>query len=133
MASIIKHAKWQLTGHSKCQVNGLERAFEKWETELAHCRVTPQAVWPIVKFLTKTGEPKAPSAVHGLLSPILYPIDKANIIADCLENHLRAHDLCDCDHRRHMEAQVEALLATIDEDTPVNFWPYDVSKETQSL
>jgi hypothetical protein len=32
-----------------------------------------------------------------------------------------------------MEAQVEALLATADEDIPVNFQPCDVSKEIQSL
>jgi hypothetical protein len=28
-----------------------------------------------------------------------------------------------------VEAQVEALLAIIDEDIPVNFQPYDISKE----
>jgi hypothetical protein len=32
-----------------------------------------------------------------------------------------------------VEAQVEALLATIDADFPVNFQPCDVSKEIQSL
>jgi hypothetical protein len=41
--------------------------------------------------------------------------------------------MCDSDHRRHVEAQVEALLATVDEDIPVNFWPCDVSKEIHSL
>jgi hypothetical protein len=41
--------------------------------------------------------------------------------------------LCDCDHRRHVEAQVENLLATVDEYIPVNFRPCDVSKEMQSL
>jgi hypothetical protein len=77
--------------------------------------------------------PKAPSAIHGPLGPIFYPIDKANIIGDTLGSQFRAHDLCDCDHRRHMGAQVEALLATVDEDIPVNFRPCDVSKEIQSL
>jgi hypothetical protein len=57
------------------------------------------------------------------------PIDKANII----ENQFRAHDLCDCDPRRHVEALVEALLATVDEDIPLNFRLCDVSTETQSL
>jgi hypothetical protein len=56
-------------------------------------------------------------------------LDKANIITYCLENQFRAHDFCDCDHRRHVEAQVEALLATVDEDIPVNFRPCDFSKE----
>jgi hypothetical protein len=32
-----------------------------------------------------------------------------------------------------VEAQVEALLATADEDTSVNFRPCDVTKETQTL
>jgi hypothetical protein len=32
-----------------------------------------------------------------------------------------------------VEAQVEALLATADEGTSVNFRPYDISKEIQSL
>jgi hypothetical protein len=41
--------------------------------------------------------------------------------------------LCDYDHRPHVEAQVEALLVTVSEDIPVNFWPCDVSKEIQSL
>jgi hypothetical protein len=41
--------------------------------------------------------------------------------------------LCNCDHRRHMEAQVETLLGTIIEDSPVKFWPCDISEEIQSL
>jgi hypothetical protein len=41
--------------------------------------------------------------------------------------------LCDCDHRRHVEAQVEALLATAEEDISVNFRPCDIWKEIQSL
>jgi hypothetical protein len=77
----------------------------------------------------------APSAIRGPLGRIFYPIDKASIIADCLENQFRAHEsheLCDCDHRQRGEAQVEALLATVDEDTPVNILPCEVSKEIQS-
>jgi hypothetical protein len=81
------------------------------------------------------GWPKAPSAIHGPLGPIrvFYQIDKTNIIADCLGNQFGAHDLCDCDHKRHEKTQVEALLTTVDEDTPVNFRPFHVSKEIQSL
>jgi hypothetical protein len=100
---------------------------------LATCEVTPQAIWPVAKSLTKSGGPKASSAIHGPLGHIFYPIDKANIIADCLENQFTVHDLCDCDHRRRVEAKVEVLLATVDEDAPFNFRPCDVSKEIQSL
>jgi hypothetical protein len=45
--------------------------------------------------------------------------DTADIIADCLENQFRAYDLCDYNHRQHVEAQVEALLATVNEENPL--------------
>jgi hypothetical protein len=77
--------------------NSPEKALKRWETKLANCEVTPQAIWPIAKPLTNRSGPKAPSAVHGSFGPIFYPNDKANIIADCLENHFTAHGLCDCD------------------------------------
>jgi hypothetical protein len=74
-------------------------------------------MWPIGKSLIKIGGPKAPTAIHGPLGPIFYTIHKVNIIV-C---QFRVHDLCACDHRRHVEAQVEAQLAKINEDIPVNF------------
>jgi hypothetical protein len=104
-----------------------KRALEKWETKLTNCEVTPQAIWPIAESFLERGGPEAPSAIHGPLGPIFYPIDKANIVADCTENQFRAHDLCD--YRRHVEDQVEALLATVDEDIPHNFLRCDVSKK----
>jgi hypothetical protein len=110
-----------------------KRALERCETKLANCEVTPQAIWPIAKSLSKTGGPKTPSAFHGPLGPMFYRIDKANKVAHCLENQFRLHDLCDCDHRRYVEAQVEALMGTVNEDFPVNFRPCEVSKEIQSL
>jgi hypothetical protein len=74
---------------------------------------------------------KAPSAIHGPLSLVFYSIDKPNIIADCLENQFSEHDLSDCGHMQHVEAQVKSLLTTVDEDTPVNIQPCDVSKGIQ--
>jgi hypothetical protein len=109
-----------------------KRALERWETKLINCEVPSQAIWPIGKTLTKTGGPKAPSAIHCPFGPIFYPINKANIIAECTENQFKTHDLCYYDRRQHVEAQAEALLATADEDTSVNFQPCDISKETQS-
>jgi hypothetical protein len=100
-----------------------KRALERWETKLANCEVTPQALWPIAKSLSKRGVPKTPSAINGPLGPIFYPVDKANIIADSSETQFKAHDLCDCDHRQYVETQVEALLATVDEDAHVKFRP----------
>jgi hypothetical protein len=57
------------------------------------------------------------------------PVAKASVIADCLENQFRAHDLRDCDHRQCVEAEVGALMAAVDDDTLVTFRPSDVSKE----
>jgi hypothetical protein len=78
--------------------------------KLETCEVTPKAMWLIAKSLTKRSGPKAPSAFYGPLGPIFYPIDKANIIADSLENQFIAHDLRDCDHRLHVEAQVQPFV-----------------------
>jgi hypothetical protein len=74
------------------------------------------------------GWPKAPSAIHGPLRSTLYSTDKANLTLDCLVNQLTMHDLCDCAHRRHAKATVEAQLATVYEDASGNFQPSDVSK-----
>jgi hypothetical protein len=39
--------------------------LERWETKLVICEVTPKAIWPIAKSLTKKkGGPKAPFAIH---------------------------------------------------------------------
>jgi hypothetical protein len=98
--------------HSKYHENGLEKIIN-----LVNCEVTFQAIWPIAKSLIKRGGQKAPSTIHDPSGRIFYPVNKANIFTDCLENQFRAHDLCDCDHRQHVEAQVKALLATNNEDT----------------
>jgi hypothetical protein len=67
----------------------------------------------IAKFLTKWDVAKAASTIHGFLGFIVFPVNKASIIADRLEKQFAERDLCDSDHRRHVEAQVEGLLATI--------------------
>jgi hypothetical protein len=95
-----------------------KRAPESWEAKLANCEVAPQTIWPIAKSLKKSGGPKVPSAIHG---PIFYPKDKANMTENCLENQFRSHDLCDCDHRQYVSAQVGALLAAVTGDNPVKF------------
>jgi hypothetical protein len=46
----------------------------------------PQAIWPVAKSLTNRDGPRAPTAIHGPLGLKYYPVDKANAIADCLEN-----------------------------------------------
>jgi hypothetical protein len=79
-------------------------------------------MWPIAKSLTKRGGPKAPTAIHGPLGPAFYPNEKANVTANCLENLFTPHKLCDTDHERRVEAQVQALLTTVKKKTPqLNF------------
>jgi hypothetical protein len=48
-----------------------KRALERWDTELANCEVTLQAIWPIAKTFSKSCVPKTPSAIHGSLGPTL--------------------------------------------------------------
>jgi hypothetical protein len=68
-----------------------KRALERWETKIENCEVTPHAIWPIAKSLTKRGGPKAPTAIHGPLCTAFYPSEKANVIANCLENLFTPH------------------------------------------
>jgi hypothetical protein len=42
------------------------------ETKVENCDITPQALWLVVKLLTKRDGPKAPTAVHGPLGIILW-------------------------------------------------------------
>jgi hypothetical protein len=56
--------------------------------------VTPQALYPIAKSLMRRDGPKAPAALHGPLGIIYHPKEKANVIADCLENQFTSRDLC---------------------------------------
>jgi hypothetical protein len=83
---------------------------------LANCEVTPQAMWLIANSSEKVMDQRHHLEFMVPLGPIFYPIDKANLIADCLEIQFRTHDLCNCDHRRCVEAKVEALLAIVDEN-----------------
>jgi hypothetical protein len=46
-----------------------KKALERWETLLANCEVTPEAIFPIAKSLSKKGRPRASSAIHGLSGP----------------------------------------------------------------
>jgi hypothetical protein len=67
-------------------------------TKIENCEVTPQAIWPIAKSLTNSGEPKAATAIHGPLGPVFYRNEKANVIANYLENLFTPHKVCDTDH-----------------------------------
>jgi hypothetical protein len=109
-----------------------KRALERWETKAANCKVTSQAVLLNAKSLTTRNGPKAPSAIHVHLDAVIYPIDKSNITTGCFENKCRTPAFVTVT-TDDLKDQVEALLATVKEDSPDNFRPCDVSKEIHSL
>jgi hypothetical protein len=53
-----------------------KKALERWETRIANCEATPQALWPIAKSLLKRDGPKAPTAIHGSSRLIFHPLDR---------------------------------------------------------
>jgi hypothetical protein len=70
-----------------------KKTLERWETKLCNAEVTPQAIWPIAKFLLKRDGPRAPTAIQGSSGIKLHPFGKANAIADCLEIQFSPHVL----------------------------------------
>jgi hypothetical protein len=51
------------------------KATERWETRIANCEATPQALRPIANSLLKRDGPKAPTAIHGSSGLIFHPLD----------------------------------------------------------
>jgi hypothetical protein len=82
-----------------------KKALERWETNIANTDVTPQAIWPIAKSLMKRDGPKVPTAIHGPFGLTFHPLEESNAIADCLENQLTPHDMCEENHKRRVEAE----------------------------
>jgi hypothetical protein len=71
----------------------------------------------------KRDGPKAPTPIRGPLRFTFHPLEKANAIADCLENHFTSHELCDENHKRRVEARVQAFLETVDKNCPERIRP----------
>jgi hypothetical protein len=109
------------------------RALEWWEKKIANTDVTPQAIWPIVKSLTKKDGAKEPTAIHGPFGLTFHPLEKANATADCLENQFTPHDLCDENHKRQVEARVQTLLKVVDNSSPERIRPCNLQKLVNSL
>jgi hypothetical protein len=110
-----------------------KKALEQWETKLANTELTPPAIWPIAKSLTNRDGPRVPTAIHRPLGENYHPVDKANTIADCLENQYKPHNLCKENHERHVEARVQALLEAVDSNLPERIRPCDLQKLPKSL
>jgi hypothetical protein len=56
---------------------------ERWGTKVGNCEITSQILWPTAKLLLKRDGANAPTSVQGLT---YHPNQKANVIADCLQN-----------------------------------------------
>jgi hypothetical protein len=110
-----------------------KKTLERWETKMSNTEITPQAIWPIAKSLLKRDGPRAPTAIHGASGLKFHPSDKANAIADCLEIQFTPHGLCDDNHERRVEARVQALLETEDNNPPQRIRPCDVQKLINSF
>jgi hypothetical protein len=64
---------------------------------------------------------QAKTAIYGPLWPVFYPNEKSNLITNYLENLFTLHRECDTDHERQVEARVQALLTTVNENPQLNF------------
>jgi hypothetical protein len=82
-----------------------------------NAKVTPQAIWPIAKSLLKRDGPRATSAIHCASGLKFHPSEKANAIADSLEIQFTPNELCDENHERRVEVEVQALLETVEKST----------------
>jgi hypothetical protein len=86
---------------------------------LAHCEIPPKERW--------TKGTNCPSGLK------FHPSEKANAIANCLENQFTHHDLCDENHERRVEASVLTLLEAVDNKPPERIRPSDLQKLISSL
>jgi hypothetical protein len=104
------------------------KALEQWETKVGNCVVTPQALWAVAKSFMKSDGPNAPTSVHGSLGITYHTNEKANGIADCLENQFTSHDLCYKNHEWQMETRVQALLTSVDDTLLGKVRPCNIHK-----
>jgi len=87
-----------------------QNAIKRWESKISNSEITHHAIWPLAKSLMKRDGPKAPTAIHGISGLIFLPTEKANAIADCLENRFTPHDQCDERHEERVEACAQFAL-----------------------
>jgi hypothetical protein len=56
------------------------------------------------------------------------PLEKATMTADCLENQLTPHDLCDENNKQRVQDRVQALLEAADDTSLEKVRPCDMQK-----
>jgi hypothetical protein len=86
---------------------------ERWETKLANTEVTPQAVWPIAKFVANKDGPRASTVIHGPSGPKFQPVDEAIAIADCLEKQFTLSSTRSCSKRSPEKVRPRVLQKLI--------------------
>jgi ABC-type glutathione transport system ATPase component len=72
---------------------------------MAYCKVPHKQGW------TKGTNCYSLSFRHKISS-----VEKANTIADCLEEQFTQHDQCEENHEQNVKARVQALLQAVDND-----------------
>jgi hypothetical protein len=90
-------------------------------------------MWPIAKSLIKRDGPTSSTAIHGPSGLKFRLSGKPNAIADCFENQLTHHDLCDANHERPVEARVQALFEAVDSNPPDRIRPCELQNLINSL
>jgi hypothetical protein len=73
----------------------------------------------------KRNGPKAQTTVHG---PLGITNVKPNVIADCLENQFKSHDLCDENQDQQVVTRVQAPLASVNDIPFGKVRPCDMHK-----
>jgi len=110
------------------------RSFAKDpQTKICNREVIRQAIWPTERPILNRDDARAPTAIHGSSGLKFLPIDEVNARADCLENRFTPHDLCDIQHERRVEANVQVLLGTEVTIPTEKIKPCDLQKLVNSL
>jgi hypothetical protein len=110
-----------------------QNAIKRWESKISNSEITHHAIWPLAKSLMKRDGPKAPTAILSPLGLKFLPLEKANVIADCLENQFSPQDLCEDYHKWQVVARIQALFKATDNNPPHRVRPCDVQKIIKSL
>jgi hypothetical protein len=61
------------------------------------------------------------------LGPNFHPLEKAKVIADCLERQFTPHDRCEEKNERQVEARVQDLYEAVDNDPHERIRPIDLT------
>jgi hypothetical protein len=83
-------------------------------------------MWHIAKSLLKRDGPRAPTAIHGSSGlKFIHPRKPMQLPTDW-KIKFSPHDLCDENHERRVEAAVQALHETVDNNPSVRIKPCEL-------